>query len=169
LADYRELWGRYDKVVSIGMFEHVGKRFIPTFMRKVQSLLKVGGVGLLHTIGKERESPVNSWTLKYIFPGGYIPVLHETLRELAMAGLESIDVENLRLHYARTLDLWAERFEEKVGRVRQLYNESFVRMWRLFLRGSAAGFRFGDSRLYQLTFSNGLNNSLPITRDHIYR
>lgn len=168
LADYRSLSGQFDKLVSIGMFEHVGKRFMPTFMKKVKSILKLGGIGLLHTIGKERETPVNSWTLRYIFPGGYIPAAHEILREMGEAGLHSTDMENLRLHYAKTLDEWSRRFEMNVERIRSLFDESFVRMWRMFLNGSSVGFRFGDSRLYQICFTNGINNDLPVTRDHIY-
>ncbi|MFQ5797080.1 MAG: class I SAM-dependent methyltransferase [Bacteroidota bacterium] len=168
LADYRSLSGQFDKLASIGMFEHVGKRYIPTFMKKVKSLLKPGGIGLLHTIGKERETPGNPWTLTYIFPGGYIPTLHEILHGMGEAGLQSVDMENLRLHYAKTLDEWSRRFEMNVERIQSLFDESFVRMWRMFLNGSAVGFRYGDSRLYQITFTNGINNDLPITRDHIY-
>ncbi len=166
--DYREMPGPFDKFVSVGMFEHVGKNYIPTFMQKARELLRSGGLGVLHTIGKERESKVNEWTFKYIFPGGYIPTIHETLRELARAGLESLDVENLRLHYAKTLDAWAARFESNVGQIRNQFGDPFVRMWRMFLVGSAAGFRYGDSRLYQITFSNGVNNALPMTRGHLY-
>lgn len=168
LADYRSVTGEFDKLVSIGMFEHVGKKFIPTFMKKVKSLLKPGGVGLLHTIGKERDTPVNPWTLKYIFPGGYVPTVDEILREMGEVKLQAIDVENLRMHYAKTLDEWSGRFDRNVETIRSLFDESFVRMWRLFLNGSSVGFRYGDSRLYQITFTNGTNNDLPITRDHIY-
>jgi cyclopropane-fatty-acyl-phospholipid synthase len=168
LQDYRNLSGTFDKFVSIGMFEHVGKKLIPTFMEKTYALLKPGGIGVLHTIGKDRAGTMDPWTLKYIFPGGYVPGLHETLRAMADAGLIVVDVENMRLHYALTLDEWSRRFERNVDRVRALFDERFVRMWRLFLAGSAAGFRWGNSRLYQITFTRGLNNGLPLTRSSLY-
>ncbi|HNR12381.1 MAG TPA: cyclopropane-fatty-acyl-phospholipid synthase family protein [Thermodesulfobacteriota bacterium] len=167
--DYRDLSGEFDKIVSIGMFEHVGKKFIPTFMQKVSRLLKKGGLGLLHTIGKDVATPLDPWINKYIFPGGYLPSLSEIIHHLSRVGLVVLDVENLRLHYARTLDLWAENFDRNEEEARALFGESFVRMWRLFLHASAAAFRYGDNRLYQILFSNGLSNNAPITREHIYR
>ena len=166
--DYREIDGAFDKFVSIGMFEHVGKKFIPQFMEKTRSLLKKGGIGVLHYIGKERFSAGDPWTLKYIFPGGYIPLLDETVRAMSKSGLIPIDIENLRLHYARTLDDWSKRFETNVEKIRAMFDESFVRMWRMFLNGSSAGFRYGNSRLHQITFTNGLNNYLPLTRENLY-
>jgi cyclopropane-fatty-acyl-phospholipid synthase len=169
LADYREIDGEFDKFVSIGMFEHVGKAFIPAFMNKLSRLLKRGGIGLLHTIGKVTESPGDPWILRYIFPGGYIPNLPEIVREMGLAGFSVLDVENLRLHYARTLDCWADNYERNLEKVAQIFDESFVRMWRLFLNASSVGFKYGSSRLYQILFSNGLNNELPITRKHIYQ
>ena len=168
LADYREIEGEFDKFVSIGMFEHVGRAFIPVFMHKLSILLKKGGFGLLHTIGKDAESPGEPWLLKYIFPGGYIPNLAEIVRELGLAGLTILDVENLRCHYAHTLDRWADNFEKNLENVRHIFDESFVRMWRLFLHASSAGFKYGSSRLYQILLSKGLNNDLPLTRNHIY-
>ncbi len=166
--DYREIDGAFDKFVSIGMFEHVGKRFIPQFMEKTRSLLKKGGIGVLHYIGKEKQTPGDPWTLKYIFPGGYIPLLGETVEEMGKAGLVTVDVENLRLHYAMTLDEWSRRYEANVENIRQMFDESFVRMWRMFLIGSSAGFRYGNTRLYQITFTNGVNNELPLTRENLY-
>lgn len=168
LEDYRNLKNRFDKFISVGMFEHVGKDFIPTFMKKAKHLLEPGGIGLLHTIGKERASTGDPWTLKYIFPGGYIPVLDEIVHEMGVNRLVPIDIENLRTHYAATLDEWAKRFEMNVDRIRQSFDEGFVRMWRMYLNGCAAIFRWGDLRLYQIVFTNGLNNSLPLTREHLY-
>lgn len=168
LADYREIDGEFDKFVSIGMFEHVGKSYIPQFMCNLASRLKKGGIGVLHTIGKETDSPCDPWILRYIFPGGYIPNLTEVVREMALAGLSVIDVENLRLHYGRTLDRWAYNYEKNLGKVEQKFDECFVRMWRLFLNASSVGFKYGSSRLYQIHFSNGLNNELPLTRKHLY-
>ena len=169
LADYREIDEEFDKFVSIGMFEHVGKAFIPAFMNKLSRLLRRGGIGLLHTIGKVTESPGDPWILRYIFPGGYIPNLPEIVREMGLAGFSVLDVENLRLHYARTLDCWADNYERNLEKVAQMFDESFVRMWRLFLNASSVGFKYGSSRLYQILFSNGLNNELPLTRKHIYQ
>ena len=168
LADYREIEGEFDKFVSIGMFEHVGKAFIPVFMKELSRLLKKGGIGLLHTIGKVTESPGDPWILKYIFPGGYIPNLSEIVREMGLAGFSLLDLENLRLHYAHTLDRWADNYERNLAKVKQMFDESFSRMWRLFLNASSVGFRYGSSRLYQILFSNGLNNELPLTRKHLY-
>ncbi len=166
--DYRHLSGKFDKVVSIGMFEHVGKKFIPAFIQKVSDLLKTGGLGLLHTIGKDTPSSSDPWLCKYIFPGSYLPALHEITREMGEIGFSILDVENLRLHYAKTLEMWAENYEQNVEKVMELFNEAFVRRWRLFFNISIAGFKFGESRLFQILFSNGLNNSLPTTRTHVY-
>jgi cyclopropane-fatty-acyl-phospholipid synthase len=169
LADYRQLTGKFDKFVSIGMFEHVGKTFIPLFMHKVSQLLKEGGTGLLHTIGKNSECPGEPWVVKYIFPGGYIPNLADIVREMGRSGFPILDVENLRFHYAHTLDRWADNYEKNVQKVRCMFDEAFVRMWRLFLHASSAGFKYGTSRLYQILFSNGVNYQLPLTRNHIYQ
>ena len=169
LEDYRNIKGRFDKFVSIGMFEHVGKNFIPTFMKKMKTLLKQGGIGLLHTIGKECDTPEDPWTMKYIFPGDYLPVLDRVIRIMGEQRLVPVDIENLRLHYAATLDEWAKRFETNAQKIEEMFDERFVRTWRMFLNGSAAAFRWGDIRLYQILFTNGLNNSLPITREHFYQ
>lgn len=166
--DYRNIEGVFNKFVSIGMFEHVGKKFIRQFMEKTRALLNKGGIGLLHYIGKEKVSRGDPWTLKYIFPGGYIPILDEVMRAMGELDLIPIDIENLRLHYAKTLDEWSKRFEARVDKIRKMFDESFVRMWRMFLNGSAAGFRYGNTRLFQITFTNGLNNLLPLTREHLY-
>jgi len=168
LQDYRELNGVFDKFVSIGMFEHVGKKFISQFVKRTKSLLKPGGIGLLHTIGKDKPSPGDPWMMRYIFPGGYIPLLDETIRALGKQDIVPTDVENLRLHYARTLDEWYKRVDAHSKQVEEMFDASFIRMWRMFLVGSAAGFRFGNTRLYQITFTKGLNNSLPMTREHLY-
>jgi cyclopropane-fatty-acyl-phospholipid synthase len=169
LDDYRHITGQFDKFVSIGMFEHVGKGHIPTFMKQVQTLLKPGGVGLLHTIGKERKTSRDGWTMKYIFPGGYIPVLDHIIRVMGKSDFVPIDIENLRLHYAATLDKWVQRFEANANNIVSMFDEKFVRMWRMYLNGSAAAFRNGDLRLYQILFTKGLNNRFPLTRDHLYQ
>jgi cyclopropane-fatty-acyl-phospholipid synthase len=167
--DYRNIQGEFDKFVSIGMFEHVGKQFIPTFMEKTRSILKRGGIGLLHTIGEERSMPGDPWTLKYIFPGGYIPTLDEIVRTMGEVGLVPTDIENLRPHYARTVEEWSIRYEAQTKKVEAMFDASFVRMWRMFLNGCVVNFRYGSPRLYQVLFTNGLNNTLPLTREHVYR
>ncbi|MFZ0392021.1 MAG: cyclopropane-fatty-acyl-phospholipid synthase family protein [Calditrichia bacterium] len=167
--DYREMSGRFDKFVSIGMFEHVGKKYYQDFFKKTGRLLKKGGLGLLHSIGKDTPSPSDAWTMKYIFPGGFLPTLSEMAAGAGEAGFSVLDVENLRLHYARTVDCWLENYERNIEKVRAMCDESFLRRWRLFLASSAAGFRFSQTRLFQMLFSNGLNNELPMTREHIYR
>jgi len=169
LEDYRNMKGRFDKFVSIGMFEHVGKAFIPLFMDKTKKLLKPEGIGLLHTIGKERDTPEDPWTMKYIFPGGYLPILDHVVRTMGERGLVPIDIENLRLHYAKTLDEWAKRFEKNAQKVEEMFDAGLVRMWRMYLNGSSAAFRWGNIRLYQILFTNGLNNALPMTREHLYK
>jgi len=166
--DYRKLDDKYDKIVSIGMMEHVGKKFIPTFIQKVSDLLKSEGLALLHTIGKDTPSEEDPWTFNYIFPGHYIPTLHEIVKEMGKTGFSILDIENLRLHYAKTLEKWAENFEENLEKIRGMFDETFVRQWRLFLNSTAAGFKYGDSRLFQILVSKGLDNTLPVTRAHVY-
>ena len=166
--DYRKLKGTFDKFVSIGMFEHVGRRYIPGFMRKVRGLLKPGGTGLLHTIGIEHVKWSGGWVNKYIFPGGYLPQLGEISNSLGDVELTVHDVENLRFHYALTLEEWARRYEEHAGEVEAMFDGAFVRKWRLFLNGAAAGFRYGRLRLYQVLFANGLEADIPLTRRYMY-
>ncbi len=168
LKDYRELDGQFDKFISIGMFEHVGKKYFPAFFERVSALLKPGSVGLLHTIGKDTYSSGDAWTLRYIFPGGYVPILDEIINGMGKRGFSILDVENLRMHYAKTLDLWSENYSRNIDKVQKMFDENFVRRWRLFLESSAAGFKYSNSRLFQILFSNGLNNELPLTRHHIY-
>lgn len=169
LQDYRQLAGTFDKFVSIGMLEHVGKRHLSAFMNRASRVLVEGGLGVLHTIGKEVESPMDAWIARYIFPGGYLPTLSEIAQQMGKAGLSILDVENLRMHYAQTLEHWTHNFERKADWVRARFGERFARMWRLYLHASTAAFKFGELRLYQVLFSKGLNNRLPITRDHVYR
>jgi cyclopropane-fatty-acyl-phospholipid synthase len=168
LKDYRNVTGQFDKFVSIGMFEHVGKAFFPAFMRKAGSLLKEGGVGLLHTVGKERNTTGDPWTMKYIFPGAYVPIIDRVMRVMGENRLVPVDLENLRLHYAATLDEWARRLESNAPEIEKMAGSNLVRTWRMYLNGSAASFRWGDLRLYQILFTNGLNNDLPLTREHLY-
>ncbi len=173
--DYREAEGTFDKFVSVGMFEHVGHKYYPAFFRKAASLLKPGGVGLLHTIGKNDGTPTDSWITTYIFPGGELPQLYDICRVCGQQDLRLLDLENLRYHYHLTLEQWLARFENNLPRIRALFAasdpaecERFLRCWRLYLTGSSVNFSHGSLDLYQITFSRGLNNSLPLTREHIY-
>jgi cyclopropane-fatty-acyl-phospholipid synthase len=168
LIDYREVKGEFDKFVSIGMFEHVGREYFGEFFERVATLLVPGGVGVLHTIGREREAGLDPWISKYIFPGAYLPTIGQLGDSMATAGLVMTDMENLRPHYARTLDAWSERFESCADDVRERFDERFVRMWRFYLYSCSAGFKYGDLRVFQVTFTNGVNAELPLTRSYIY-
>lgn len=172
LSDYRELAASgetFDKIVSIGMAEHVGRRNLPLYIRSIGHLLSRQGVTLVHTITQAKEIPVNSWIGRYIFPGGYIPSLREIMYAFADSEFDVMDVENLRLHYARTLDHWSERFEGQVEEVCRRFDERFVRMWRLYLRSSAESFRSGALAIHQILSSKGANNTLETTRRYLYR
>ena len=159
----------FDKIVSVGMFEHVGKQFLRRYMEKVNQLLVDGGLSLLHSITTSKElSPQASWAQKYIFPGGYVPSLRETIWMLPEYDLNLIHVESFRLHYAKTLECWYANFSEHVDEVRKKFGERFVRMWSLYLRGSAAYFRTGNLDIHQLLFTKGVNNQLPMTFSHLH-
>lgn len=172
LLDYRELAGSgrtFDKVASVGMLEHVGKANLGQYMAAIEKLLKPGGLALVHSITKMTEGPVNSWTDKYIFPGTYVPSLRELVWLLPEHGFHLLDIESLRMHYAMTLDRWAEGFERNVDQVYQERGERFVRMWRLYLRAGAECFRLSGLDVHQILFSKALNNDLPLTRHHLYQ
>lgn len=167
--DLDEAQQRFDKIVSVGMFEHVGRVNLPNYMEKVSNLLVPGGTSLLHTITATTEdSPSNSWIKKYIFPGGYIPTLRETIWLLADYDLHLLQAESLRLHYAMTLDRWFENFSKHLDTVRNKFGQRFVRMWSLYLCGCAASFRASGLDIHQLLFSKGLNNELPLTFKQVY-
>jgi len=168
LQDYREAGGEFDKFVSIGMFEHVGREYYGEFFSKVEELLVPDAVGVLHTIGRHREGDVDAWVSAHIFPGTYTPTMGQIDAAMGETDLVLTDVENLRLHYARTLDAWAERFEARLGEVRQQFDEQFIRMWRFYLNACSVGFKWGDSRVYQVTFTKGLHSGLPPTRAYLY-
>ncbi|MFZ5651775.1 MAG: class I SAM-dependent methyltransferase [Bacillota bacterium] len=170
LLNYLELpdQSQFDKVVSVGMFEHVGRENLEKYMDKVHKVLVPGGISMLHTITGTEEKPVNSWVEKYIFPGGYIPSLRETIWLLPRYDFHLLHAESLRMHYAMTLDRWHENFTRHTDTVICKFGESFMRMWELYLRGCAANFRVTGLNVYQLLFSNGLNNNLPLTLESIY-
>ncbi|MEO1376200.1 MAG: class I SAM-dependent methyltransferase [Cyanobacteria bacterium J06635_10] len=165
IADYREIKGQYDKFVSIGMFEHVGKDSFTTFMQKASELLTPDGVGLLHTIATQGKERLGAWVAKYIFPGGYLPQLHELTQELWAAKLTVAHCENLKPHYAETLKRWAENFtenREKIASLGATYDERFCRMWYLYLQSSETSFRYGSLGVYQLLFFKGKQWQLDI-------
>jgi cyclopropane-fatty-acyl-phospholipid synthase len=177
LKDYREIEGQFDKFVSIGMLEHVGKEFYPDFFSAVKRLLKFGGTGVLHHIGTVEDRPTDPWVVKYIFPGGWLPTLPVVLDMMNRNSLVYYDIEDLRMHYAKTLDCWIANFEKRIeaAKTAMLDNlgspdkvREFILMWRLYLNGSSAAFKYGTNRLYQIVFSNGLKNDLPMTRKYIY-
>ena len=158
LADYREVTGQYDKFVSIGMFEHVGKGNFDTFMQKASDLLTPNGVGLLHTIVTQSNERNGAWVDKYIFPGGYAPQLHELTQALWTAKLPIAHCENLKPHYAETLKQWAANFTSNRAKIASLdpaYDEKFLRMWYLYLQSFEASFRYGGLHVYQLLFYQG--------------
>ena len=166
--DYRDLPGMnqtFDKVVSVGMFEHVGRSNMRRFLESVRTVLRPEGLLLLHTIGKTVEEPTNSWIKKYIFPGCHLPDLGSILRNSTSLGLNFIDCENMRIHYSKTLDNWGERFEKNETRIRSMFDDRFIRMWRFYLAGCSTVFRLGSMHLFQLLFSAGVRNDLPLTRE----
>jgi cyclopropane-fatty-acyl-phospholipid synthase len=167
MIDYREERRRYDRIVSVGMFEHVGINHYGEFFRKLADLLEEDGVAVLHSIGRpDGAGHTNPWIAKYIFPGGYIPALSEVLRAVERSGLLVTDVEILRIHYAETLRHWRERFAEKRSLIRDLYDERFCRMWEFYLITSELAFRHQGLMVFQLQLAKR-SDSVPITRDYI--
>ncbi|OSS42765.1 Cyclopropane-fatty-acyl-phospholipid synthase [Desulfurella amilsii] len=165
--DYRNLTGTFNKFVSIGAYEHIGKNYADVFFSKLKAILESGALGLLHTIGHNEPLPTDPWTLKYIFPGGYLPSLEELVKRLRKKKFYIIDIENLRPHYAKTIEHWIEHFEKNIGKVKQTFDEKFIRMWRLYLNGAYASFKWGDTQLYQIVFSKG-QIQIPLYRGQIY-
>ena len=168
LKDYRALEGPFDRIVSVGMFEHVGVGRFPEFFDKVRSLLTPDGVMVLHSIGRfDGPGDTNAWIQKYIFPGGYIPALSEVVPVIERAGLKITDIEILRLHYAKTLRAWRERFLAHRDEVKALYDERFCRMWEFYLAGSETAFRYQDMMNFQIQFTRH-QEALPLTRNYMF-
>ncbi len=167
LADYRELGERYDRIVSVGMFEHVGAQHFRTYFRHVRDMLTDDGVCLLHAIGR-MEPPGNTspWLRKYIFPGGYTPALSETLAAIERERLYVCDIEILRLHYAKTLAHWHDRFQANRDRVRELYDERFCRMWEFYLKGCEVAFKHWNQMVFQMQLSRS-QEAVPLVRDYV--
>ena len=168
LADYREIKGEYDRIYSVGMFEHVGKKFYKVFFKSMNRLLKNDGIFLLHTIGVvDKPSPPNKFINKYIFPGGVCPSFSQIIQPIEKTGLIVSDTETLIRHYDRTLENWLERFLEKRQEVKDLFDEKFVKMWEFYLASCAAAFRYRDLAVFQLQIVKNFQTAHR-TRDYIY-
>ncbi|MGC8518567.1 MAG: class I SAM-dependent methyltransferase [Steroidobacteraceae bacterium] len=166
--DYRNITGRYDAFVSIGMLEHVGVDHYEGLGAVVSRSLGGNGRGLIHSIGRNFPAPLQPWIEKRIFPGACPPSLGQMMRIFEPWDLSILDVENLRLHYAQTLRHWLALFEQAAPRVEQMFDARFVRMWRMYLAGSIAGFTTGTLQLFQVLFATRHNNEVPMTRAHLY-
>ena len=166
--DYRNVEGTYDAFVSVGMLEHVGLSDYQTLGRVIDRSLTDRGRGLLHFIGRNRPMPLNAWIRKRIFPGAYTPTLGEVFEHvLEPQDFSVLDVENLRLHYAKTLEHWSRRFNAAAGDVERMFDDTFVRAWRLYLAGSQAAFNAGCMQLFQVVFARGDGNAIPWTRTDV--
>ena len=165
--DYRTITGVYDAFVSVGMLEHVGPDHYHEFGTMIDRSLTKQGIGLIHTIGQDFARPMTPWFLKRMFPGSYPPTIKEIMAVFEPGEFTVLDVENLRLHYAKTCEHWLERYEQNLSRIREMFDEVFIRSWRLYLSGCVANFNIGALQLFQVTFSRPANNQLPLTRDHL--
>ena len=167
LRDYRDLAGPFDRIVSVGMFEHVGAPNYDEYFQTIARLLTEEGVALVHSIGRsEGPGTTQPWIQKYIFPGGYIPALSEVLPAIERAGLLVTDVEILRLHYAETLRHWRARFEAQRAEIAQIYDERFCRMWEFYLAVSELSFRYRNHMVFQIQLAKRID-AVPVTRDYI--
>jgi cyclopropane-fatty-acyl-phospholipid synthase len=170
IADYRELGKKvFDRVLSVGMLEHVGKNHLGEYFSTVKKLLTGKGISMVHSITSITEGDVNSWIEKYIFPGGYIPAIKEIAEKIKEERFYILDLESLRRHYGRTLEHWARNFEAALPEITKTKDEIFVRMWRLYLNSCAASFNCGNIDVHQFLFAKGINNSLPWTREYMYK
>ncbi|HSX02176.1 MAG TPA: cyclopropane-fatty-acyl-phospholipid synthase family protein [Candidatus Saccharimonadia bacterium] len=172
LMNYQDLAAtsqRFDRIVSVGMYEHVGRHNHASYFAAVDRLLADGGLTVLHTISQQQELPNDPWIDRYIFPGGYLPTIAGTVAYATNHNFRLLDYENLRLHYALTLEAWLNRFESHSSQIKAMYDERFVRMWRFYLSVSAGSFRYGGLDLSQFVFSKGRRNDLPLTRDFLYQ
>jgi len=169
LIDYRELDEKFDRIVSIGMFEHVGRKFYKKFFKKIEKLLNNDGVSLIHTIGSVNPPrDPHPWVTKYIFPGGYTPSLSEVTTPIEKAGLIVSDIEVLKLHYSHTLRHWKENCIKNQEKITEMFDERFFRMWEFYLAGCEIAFKWGDQVVYQFQLTKNYT-STPTTRDYIYQ
>jgi cyclopropane-fatty-acyl-phospholipid synthase len=168
LCDYRNLKEKFDRVVSVGMFEHVGRKFYKTFFKQVNQLLKYDGLALIHTIGSINEPrDPQPWISKYIFPGGYTPSMSEVVGPIEKSGLIISDLEVLRMHYAHTLKNWKERCITNKSKITSMFDEKFFRMWEFYLASCEMVFKLGDQVVFQFQLTKDLTTA-PNTRDYIY-
>ena len=166
--DYRNIDGKFDVFVSVGMLEHVGTRDYKVLGDVVNRCLKPNGRALIHTIGRNKAGPMNAWIERRIFPGAYPPTLREMMDIFEPNSFTVLDVENLRLHYAKTLEHWLQRYEQQVDVVTDMMDTAFVRAWRLYLAGSIAAFTIGELQLFQVVFTRANNNQLSWSRAYLY-
>jgi cyclopropane-fatty-acyl-phospholipid synthase len=167
--DYRDIQGQYDAFVSVGMLEHVGTENYVTLGTVINRCLKDNGRGLIHSIGLNFPRPMDAWTEKHIFPGANPPSLAQMMQIFEPYDFSVLDVENLRLHYAKTLEHWLQRYEDNIDRVTDMFDADFARAWRLYLAGSLTAFRAGGMQLFQVNFARAGNNHMPLTRDYLYQ
>ncbi len=168
LKDYRDLNDKFDRIVSVGMFEHVGTPQYEEFFNKVYELLTDDGVMLLHSIGRRGQPGSTArWIRKYIFPGGYSPALSETLAKIEPSGLWVTDIEIWRLHYAKTLSEWSKRFQKNRGKIAKMFDERFCRMWEFYLIVSELSFRYGKNMIFQIQMAKS-RMALPLIRDYMF-
>jgi cyclopropane-fatty-acyl-phospholipid synthase len=168
LQDYRRVRGKFDRIVSVGMFEHVGVNYFKQFFEKIAASLNDDGIALLHTIGRtDGPGATSPWVDKYIFPGGYIPGLSEIIPHIERAGLIILDIEVLRLHYAKTLQVWADRFQANREKAKAMYDERFCRMWEFYLTGARFAFLYEHHVVWQIQLAKDIYALPHITRDYI--
>ncbi len=169
LCDYREVKEKFDRIISVGMFEHVGRKFYRTFFNKIQAILKNDGIALLHTIGSVNPPrQPQPWITRYIFPGGYTPSLSQVTVPVEKSGLILTDLEILRMHYSHTLRHWKERFIKNKDKAIKMFDEKFFRMWEFYLTSCETAFHWGDQVVFQLQLTKELHTA-PSTRDYIYQ
>ncbi|HGD1676956.1 TPA: class I SAM-dependent methyltransferase [Streptococcus agalactiae] len=173
IKDYRDIHETYDYITSVGMFEHVGKENLSQYFQTISKRLNINGLALIHGItgqvGDNHGSGTNSWINKYIFPGGYIPRLTENLNHIASAGLQIADLEPLRRHYQKTLELWTKNFHNALPEVHKTHDKRFINMWDLYLQSCAASFESGNIDIFQYLLSKGVSkDTMPMTRDYMY-
>jgi len=169
LTDYRSVEGPFDRIVSVGMLEHVGVKYYDTFFKKVNDLLASDGIALIHTIGRSDGPGVTpDWISKYIFPGGYAPALSEIIASVERVGLQATDIEIWRLHYAETLREWRARFDKNRAKAVALYDERFCRMWEFYLASAEMTFRYDHQVVFQIQLTKEAG-TLPLSRDYMYR
>ncbi len=169
--DYRELKHcNFDRIVSVGMLEHVGKDHLHEYFGHVDKMLNDGGISLLHTITgiHESEGGTNSWIDKYIFPGGYVPSIQELVGYISSERFHLVDLESLRRHYGRTLEHWARNFENSLDEIKKTKDDTFIRMWRMYLNSCAASFNSGNIDVHQFVFTKQINDEIPWSRAYLY-